>query len=80
MGSGPNRRCDTVTDPDFFESYTKYPCAHRSVDSPMIFTEALLEPTVPSEPRPKNMACTSSAERWCLNSSSTLNERWVTSS
>jgi hypothetical protein len=23
IGSGPNRRCDTVCDPDFFESYTK---------------------------------------------------------
>ncbi len=41
--------------PDFFESYEKYPCAYRSVLSPMMVIACLLAPTVPSEPRPQNL-------------------------
>ena len=63
IGAGPNRRWDTVTDPDFLESYTKYPWANSSVFSPMIFTDDLFAPTVPSEPRPTNTASTSPSGR-----------------
>ena len=27
IGFFPNLRCEIVVEPDFFESYTKYPCA-----------------------------------------------------
>ncbi len=56
MGDLPNRRWDTVTPPDFLESYSKYPWTYRSVLSPMILMVFLLAPTVPSEPKPKNLA------------------------
>lgn len=51
-GPVPKRKCEIVTDPDFFESYTKQPRARSDEDSPMIFTEFLLARTVPSEPTP----------------------------
>ncbi len=52
IGRGPKRRCDTVCDPDFFESYTKYAWTCTSGSSPMILIVFLLAPTVPSAPRP----------------------------
>ncbi len=52
MGAGPNRRCDTVVDPAFFESRTKWPWQAWLVASPMILIVALLALTVPSEPSP----------------------------
>jgi len=52
IGGGPKRRCETVIEPDFFESYTKWPCPARPVCSAMILIDALLALTVPSEPRP----------------------------
>ena len=56
MGSGPKRRCDSVCDPDFFESYTKYACACRPSSDPRILIVFLFAPTVPSEPSPKKTA------------------------
>ena len=41
--------------PDFLESYWKYACTYLSVWSPIILTEFLLAPTVPSDPRPQNL-------------------------
>jgi len=44
-----------VTPPDFLESYAKYPCAYKSVLSPIILIAFLFAPTVPSEPMPQNL-------------------------
>jgi D-alanine---D-serine ligase len=58
MGDFPNLKWDTVTPPDFLESYEKYPCAYMFVWSPIIFIASLLAPTVPSEPSPQNLHLT----------------------
>ena len=79
MGRGPNRRCEIVTAPDFFESYTKNPCAKLGESSPMILIEFLLAPTVPSAPRPKKTARTTSGSS-IEKSGSTSSDSRVTSS
>ena len=58
MGAGPKRRCETVCEPDFFESYTKYPWACSRSSAPRILMVFLFAPTVPSEPSPKKTART----------------------
>ena len=57
-----------MTEPAFFESRTKYPCACRSVCAPMILIELRFALTVPSLPRPTNTARITS-------SGSVVNER-----
>ena len=37
IGDLLNLKWDLVTPPDFLESYAKYPCAYKSVLSPIIF-------------------------------------------
>src|SRR6056297_497146 len=55
IGSSPKRKWDRVTPPDFFASYSKYPCAYFLVLSLMILIAFLFAPTVPSPPIPQNL-------------------------
>ncbi len=42
IGRGPNRRYEIVVEPDFLESYSKWPWANSGVCSPMILMRRLV--------------------------------------
>ena len=68
IGLSPKRRWEQVNPPDFLESYEKYAWQYLSVFSPMIFTEFLFAPTVPSAPNPKNFPSNASASPIAISS------------